>query len=110
MSLLDQIKNNEEVEFDEVIIFIEENYKFSPTAFKNGELQNDANQNNGSCKVFSFAELNGFSKEQTLQCFGDYYRKDVLKNPEGTNHRNIRNFIMTGWEGIEFEKTPLKVK
>lgn len=110
MSVLDQIKNNEEVEFDEVIIFIMDHYDFTPTAFKNGDLENNANQNNGSCKVFAFSKLNGFTKEQTLQCFGDYYRKDVLQNPDGTNHGNIRNFISTGWDGISFAEEALTKK
>ena len=33
---------------------------------------------------------------QTLNCFGDYYRKDVSHQPEATNHVNIRTFIKYG--------------
>ncbi|GAK84871.1 type III effector HopPmaJ [Vibrio ponticus] len=35
--------------------------------------------------------------------FGDFYRKDVLGNPDGDDHQNIRNFIAHGWNGIKFE-------
>jgi hypothetical protein len=57
---------------------------------------------------FSFAKLNGLSKEETLACFGAFYRNDVLQNPEGTDHQNIRNFIEFGWDGIEFEGQALQ--
>ena len=44
--------------FQETIAFIDENYHFTPTAFKNGNQHNNANENNGSCKIFAFAKLN----------------------------------------------------
>lgn len=109
--MIEVIKNNPEtVQFKEVIDFIESNYDFSPTAFKNGEIENKVGENNGSCKVFAFGLLNQLNKDETLACFGDYYRKDVLGNPEATDHQNIRNFMKTGWEGILFESEALKKK
>lgn len=109
--LLEQVKNSPEtLEFKEVIAYIDQHYDFTPTAFKNGNTFNDANQNNGSCKVFSFAKLNTLSKEDTLNLFSEFYREDVLKNPEGTDHQNIRNFIQFGWDGISFEGEALQSK
>lgn len=96
-------KSSEEVMFKDVIAFIDEHYDFIPTKFVNGNTVNEANQNNGSCKVFSFAKLNDLSKQETLNLFGEFYREDVLKNPKGTDHQNIRNFMEFGWEGISFE-------
>ena len=89
---------------------IEENYTYSPTAFKNGDTDNTAGTNEGSCKLFAFAKLQSFDQAATLACFGDYYRKDVLENPEGTDHANIRNFIKFGWEGVSFEGEALVEK
>jgi hypothetical protein len=89
---------------------IEAMYIFTPTAFKNAALLNEVGKNNGSCKIFSFAMLHNLTPQQTLYCFGDYYRKDVLLNPTGTDHQNIRNFMLTGWAGIEFEGSALKAK
>lgn len=107
--LLDKIKNTpEEVSFQEVIAYIDENYTFTPAKFTNGEVVNEENQNNGSCKIFSFAKKQGLSVEQTLHLFGDYYRVDVLQHPENEDHQNIRNFIKFGWEGISFEGEALK--
>jgi hypothetical protein len=100
----------ESVGFNDTTTVIDAHYDFTPTAFSNGATRNEAGQNNGSCKLFSFAMLNGLSPQQTLACFGDYYRKDVLGNPEGTDHANIRNFMKTGWEGISFEGSALKPK
>ncbi len=103
-------KSAGEISFQEVIAFIDMHYDFTPTRFTNGNTVNEAGQNNGSCKVFSFAQLNGLSQEETLNLFGAFYREDVLKNPEGTDHQNIRNFIQTGWEGISFEGKALQRK
>lgn len=107
--LLDKIRNTpEEVSFQEVIAYIDENYTFTPAKFTNGEVVNEENQNNGSCKIFSFAKKQGLSVEQTLHLFGDYYRVDVLQHPENEDHQNIRNFIKFGWEGISFEGEALQ--
>ncbi|MDQ1162947.1 DNA-binding IscR family transcriptional regulator [Chryseobacterium sp. SORGH_AS 447] len=103
-------KSAGEISFKEVIAFIDAHYDFTPTQFTNGNTVNEANQNNGSCKVFSFAQLNGLSKQETLDLFGEFYREDVLKNPEGTDHQNIRNFMEYGWEGIAFEGKALERK
>lgn len=98
------------IAFADTMAVIDAMYKFTPTSFKNAALLNEAGKNNGSCKLFSFARLHHLSKQQTLNCFGDYYRKDVLLNPEGTDHQNIRHFIATGWEEIKFEGNALKSK
>lgn len=100
----------ETVEFKDVIAFIDEHYDFTPTKFINGNTVNEAGQNNGSCKIFSFAQLNDLSKEETLTLFGEFYREDVLKNPDGIDHQNIRNFMESGWEGISFEGKSLQRK
>jgi len=99
-----------EIQFKDVIAFIDAHYDFTPTRFTNGNTVNEADQNNGSCKVFSFAKLNDLSKDETLALFGDFYRTDVLQNPEGDDHQNIRNFIEFGWDGISFEGEALKRK
>ncbi|CAH8208103.1 HopJ type III effector protein [Vibrio aestuarianus] len=96
--------------FSQVIETIDENYHFTPTEFKNGKILNAENQNNGSCKIFAFAQLQQLDKAQTLACFGDYYRKDVLQNPEDDDHQNIRNFIEYGWDGIQFSNQALSIK
>ena len=101
-------KSPEEIQFNDVIAFIDEHYDFTPTKFTNGNTVNEAGQNNGSCKIFSFAKLNDLSEEETLALFGDFYRTDVLQNPEGTDHQNIRNFMEYGWAGISFEGEALK--
>jgi type III HopJ-like effector protein len=99
-----------QIAFTDTMATIEENYTFTPTAFTNGETKNDADTNNGSCKIFAFGLLNELSEEQTLACFGDYYRKDVLENPESDDHLNIRNFMKSGWPGINYEGEALAVK
>ena len=106
-NFLDKIKNNQPVTFPETIAHIDENYTFTPTTFKNGNQINNAGENNGSCKIFAFAQLNNLSKEETLSLFGDFYQ-DVLNTPDAADHQNIRNFMIFGWEGIQFEDEALK--
>ena len=100
----------EAVEFNDTMAAVEANFEFTPTAFKNGELQNEAGQNSGSCKLFAFAKHQNFTKEETLACFGKFYFDEVLNDPEGTGHQNIRNFMKTGFEGLIFEGEPLAAK
>jgi len=107
-TFLNKAKNNpESVEFAETIAAIDSVYTFNPCAFINGELVNEAGQNNGSCKIFSFAQLHGLPESNTLALFGHFYRDDVLNNAQGTDHQNIRNFMKTGWGGIKFSGAAL---
>lgn len=112
---LQELKNKlnkapETVSFTDTMAVIEANYIFTPTAFTNGELKNAAGENSGSCKLFAFAKKQNLTKEETLACFGAYYFEEVLKNPEGSNHQNIRNFIKTGFAAIQFEAEVLLEK
>jgi hypothetical protein len=103
-ALLNKIENYpQQVEFTEVIKVVTEHYRYTPTTFSNGSLTNESGQNEGSCKIFSFAQLNNLDQQQTLACFGAYYRDDVLGHPSGDDHGNIRNFMRQGWSGIEFK-------
>jgi hypothetical protein len=96
--------------FVDTIAVIEENYHFTPAAFQNGTQHNAAGENSGSCKLFSFAKLHNLSQEETLACFGPIYFDEVLNDPNGTNHQNIRNFMKTGWDGIQFDGNALILK
>lgn len=98
------------IDFSETMSVIEANYTFTPTAFKNGTLENAEGQNSGSCKLFAFAKKQDLSKEATLACFGSYYFKDVLEDPTGDGHQNIRNFMKTGFEGLHFQSEALEEK
>jgi hypothetical protein len=110
-SFLEKLKEApNSIRFPETIAVIEENYDFTPTTFDNGTQHNEAGQSSGSCKLFAFAKLQNLSQAETLACFGAYYFEEVLGDPEGTNHQNIRNFIQLGWDGIQFEGEALTLK
>lgn len=100
----------ESITFQETIDVIDSNYRFTPTAFKNGNHFNNANENNGSCKIFAFAKINTLEKDETLALFGSYYFDNVLKNLDGNDHQNIRNFMVFGWDGISFDGNALELK
>ncbi len=107
-ALLKKLKENS-VAFKEVIEFIESYYTHHPTAFRNGQAYNEATQNQGSAKVLTFAQLNKLDKTDTLHLFAEHYQA-VLKTPEGTDHQNIRQFMIHGWEGVGFEGEALRAK
>lgn len=108
VTLMTKLKSNS-LPFKEVISFIETYYEHQPTAFKNGEAYNEATQNQGSAKVFSFAQINNLNKEDTLYLFAEHYQS-VLDNPNGTDHQNIRQFMIHGWRGVVFEGKALQAK
>jgi hypothetical protein len=97
------------IPFNEVITFIETYYQHTPTAFKNGEAINEANQNQGSAKVFAFAQMHQLSAADTLYLFAEHYQA-VLASPEAVDHQNIRQFMIHGWEGIKLEGIALNLK
>lgn len=108
--LIDKINTQpDNIDFAEVIATIETNYTYTPSGFTNGDAINDAGTNEGSCKIFAFAKLNCLDEKQTLACFGQYYRDDVLGNPHGDDHANIRNFMHHGWDGITFNSEALQL-
>lgn len=108
ITLIKKLKDNS-LSFKEVIEFIETDYQHQPTAFKNGEVYNEATQNQGSAKVFAFAQLNNLNQEDTLWLFAEHYQS-VLNNPNGADHQNIRQFMTHGWTGIVFEGQALVAK
>ena len=95
--------------FEETIATIDAHYVFTETGFNNGDQRNDAGQNSGSCKVFSFATINQLSEQQTLNMFAQYYHDDVLNNPNHDDHQNIRQFMQHGFKGLAFDAKALKV-
>lgn len=107
-SLLDKLKQNE-LPFAQVIDFINDHYQHQPTAFKNGDVFNEETQNQGSARVFSFAQLNNLDEADTLYLFAEHYQS-VLANPDGADHQNIRQFMQHGWAGISFEGQALTAK
>ena len=107
-TLLAQLKDGS-AKFADVIAFIEARYQHTPTAFQNGAQFNAATENQGSAKVFSFAQLEGLNQADTLSLFAEHYAS-VLATPEGTDHQNIRQFMQNGWDGVKFEGQALSVK
>jgi hypothetical protein len=103
--LLAGLKSNT-IPFTSVISFIEAYYMHQPTAFKNGEIYNEATQNQGSAKIFAFAQINNLSVGDTLALFAEHYQ-DVLAKPDAADHQNIRQFMTHGWDGITFEGSAL---
>ena len=106
--------NPDRVEFQDVMTVIAEQYDYTPTRFTNGLgddlVVNAAGENEGSCKIFALGQLLDLSEQQTLACFGSFYRNVVLLHPQAVNHTNIRRFMRHGWAGIHFEGEALRPK
>lgn len=104
---MSRVTQGQRVEFEETMAVIQQYFVYQPIRFSNGagadQIINEAGTNEGSCKIFAFAQLHQLSKEFTLTLFGEYYWSDVMQNPNGTNHQNIRNFIKYGWDHIRMD-------
>jgi hypothetical protein len=98
------------VEFQETVSLIDSLFRVTPCAFSVGlpprTVENIAGANTGALRVFAFAKLLGLDKQTTLNLFGRHYH-DVLENPHGDGHANIRAFIRDGWDGVSFSAEPL---
>ena len=99
----------ETIQFAEVIALIDTHYSHTPTAFVNGTATNQASENQGSAKVFYFARLHDLNQTETLHCFAEHFRA-VSDNPTGDDHQNIRQFIASGWQGVQLPDTCLTAK
>lgn len=96
------------IQFSEAIEAIDAHFDFTPVAFKCGEQHNAAGTNIGSCKILSFAHMMNLPESIAVHLFGDYFREDVVKHPDGTDHPNIREFMRVGWKGVQFSAPALK--
>jgi hypothetical protein len=113
--LIARITQGEHISFSESIAVIDAYYRFVPVRFVNGAdsetpVINEAGTNQGSCKIFYFAQLQGLSQQQTLALFGDYYWQDVLQHPDASDHANIRSFMRYGWDGVRYEGVALALR
>ena len=106
--LLKQLETGE-AKFADVLAFIDARYQHVATAFKNGLQHNAATENQGSAKVLTFAKIQGLNQAQTLSLFAEHYQS-VLATPAATDHQNIRQFMLNGWDGVEFEGEALTAK
>lgn len=95
-----------QAQFSDVLAHIAAHYDYTPAGFRNGELHNSAEQNQGSARVLAFALLNGLDQQQTLQLFAEHYRA-VLADSAGQDHQDIRQFMQHGWDQVEFEQPVL---
>jgi len=101
-----KIKEDRPIAFKETIGIIGQHYDYRPTRFINGldddRVVNEPGCNEGSCKIFYFGRLHELSEKETLALFGEHYA-EVLSNPSGESHKNIKTFMRWGWRGIAFD-------
>jgi hypothetical protein len=88
-----KIKYNARIHFAETIAVIEQHYDFEPTALRM-VLNTMLLVKTQDLVKYLFCR-NARLQKQTLACFGAYYFEDVIGNPNGTDHQNIRNFMKT---------------
>lgn len=93
-------------QFADTLAFIEKNYIFKVTAFRNGNVENNKGQNEVSCKILALAILEDFTDQEALLAFAEHYRS-VLANPNGDDHQNIRALQKTGLKAVNFDEFPL---
>lgn len=97
-----EMSGGDSLTFDEVIALIDKYYEYGLIEFKNGDMVNSAGTNEGSAKILSYAALSDLDKASTLKLWGQFYR-EVVADPNGESHQNIRNFMKYGWDGVSFD-------
>lgn len=115
--LVKRVKGRKEIpglRFEDVLDVINAAYTYTPTEYLSGaggqwEVVNPAGKNEGSCKVFYFAQMHDLTPQETVALFAQY-AAEVEATPQGTSHANIRAFQRTGWKGIQFKGTVLTPK
>lgn len=95
--------------FDDTLALIDQYFEYQPAGFHNGPLHSNAGENAGSCRVFALGQHCNLNEADTLNLFAQHYQQ-VLGDPAGDSHGNIRQFISTGWSGIRFDQQPLRAR
>mmetsp|Transcript_1865 Transcript_1865/g.4420 ORF Transcript_1865/g.4420 Transcript_1865/m.4420 type:complete len:215 (+) Transcript_1865:199-843(+) len=95
------------VKFAEVMEMVNDAYIEMPVEYRTGrgtpeEVVNPPGKNSGSRKIFYLGWSQGLNEQETLRLFCEHYQ-DVLQNPDGDSHSNIRSFMKHGWGGVWFE-------
>lgn len=93
--------------FSDTLALIERYFEYQPAGFHNGPLYNGPGENAGSCRVFALGQYCNLNEADTLVLFAEHYQQ-VLDEPAGNSHGNIRQFISTGWSGIRFDNPCLR--
>lgn len=109
-----QPEANKFLVFQDVMTILRRHYEFTPTAFVTGsgtpaQVENAATANQASCLLLAAARRLGLDPAATLRLYGEHYR-DVLADPAGTAHGNIRAFMANGWAGVVFAGDPLRLR
>ena len=100
-TFLSRMRSEENIDISETIDLIESMYDYTPVPFSVGDVENEAGTNEGSAKILSFAKMSGLDEPMTLKCFGAAYR-DVLADPSGDAHANIRGLMKFGLDKVSF--------
>lgn len=87
--------------FEANLFDIYDKFAITPVPFKNGGLENKTGENSASAAIFAYAAEMGLSDGETLELFGEHLQA-VTNNPDGNDHENIRQFMKTGHNGIEY--------
>lgn len=106
---LEELRTGAQMKFEDLMTLVDENYNYIPASFTNGDFENRVTENQGSAKLFCFAAIHQLTQLEALHCFGQYYQ-EVLNDPKGNEHTNIRNFITYGWAGLKFDSPVLTSK
>lgn len=108
--------NPDGIMFSDTMKIVDTYCDYMKKSFAVGDVTSEAGENEGSSKMFSLARLLHLDRKDpgprfmlseeadinaSLVLFGEIYR-DVLANPAGDDHPNIRSAMKCGWSGIRF--------
>ncbi len=89
--------------FTDVLSFIEARYTYTPTAFKNGQQRNAANENQGSAKVCFFCATQWLRSGANPQPICRTLCFKYLQHLMELIIKISASLCSTGWDGVQFE-------
>ncbi|WP_336367157.1 HopJ type III effector protein [Marinobacter sp. C2H3] len=95
--------------FQDTLALIDRYFDYQPAGFHNGPIYNAAGDNAGSCRVLALGQHCNLNDTDTLRLFAEHHQQ-VLGDPTGDSHANIRQFMATGWSGVRFDQPPLRAR
>lgn len=95
-------------DFGNTIQAIDSILETEPVDFVNGEVPNTSGENLWSLKVLAFGKMMWFHTQEVLSMFWEYYR-EVIDNPDGNSHQNIRALQKTGIECVDISENPFSL-
>mgnify|MGYP002715060916 CR=1 FL=1 len=96
MTALNELRSRlqqDDYAFSETLAFVAEHYDYQPSAFRNGDVENAAGQNEGSCKTLGLALLEGLSQGELVRAADAVVKDAILEGASKVSPDALRDAL-----------------